>query len=312
MICAAANPAEDTTLVVDRLSPGAIHRPSELVRLPGGKAVNVARAAAVLGATARVVALLPVEGGEAFRSGLEREGIAVSSTAAAGSLRRCTSIYDAAAGNLTELYEPGGDPGGDAWDRFAALVTNGAWPSREPIVIAGSLPPGVPPTTFAELVAELIAGGAEVVIDTSGPALAALRGQAPALVKVNEHEAAELLGADASVSGVALSDGVSAAFGDATAIVTRGERGAVLSAPGEAFEVSLNAPGSFPVGSGDAFLAGLLSARERGRGLDEQLRIAVAAGAANAAMLGAGRLDPEAVANLSSRAVVAAVGAPGQ
>ena len=72
MICAAANPAEDTTLVVDRLSPGAIHRPSELVRLPGGKAVNVARAAAVLGATARVFALLPVEGGEAFRSGLKR------------------------------------------------------------------------------------------------------------------------------------------------------------------------------------------------------------------------------------------------
>lgn len=310
MICVAANPAEDTTLVVERLSPGSIHRPSELVRLPGGKAVNVARAATTLGAPASVIALLPGAGGDAFTAGLEDEGITVSSTPAAGSLRRCTSIYDAAAGNLTELYEPGGDPGGEAWDRFAALVVAGARAAatREPIVIAGSLPPAVRPEAFAELVAELISGGAEIVIDTSGPALAALRGQAPALVKVNEHEAAELLGRD----GVALSDGVGAAFGGAVAIVTRGARGAVLSGPDGAFEVSLSAPGNFPVGSGDAFLAGLLSARERGAGLEEQLRTAVAAGAANAAMLGAGRLDPETVASLRGRAEVAALGASGR
>ncbi|MFN8150208.1 MAG: PfkB family carbohydrate kinase [Solirubrobacterales bacterium] len=298
--------------MVERLTPGAIHRPREIVRLhPAGKAVNVARRPGP-DASARVLRCFRLAAGMPLR---RARGRGSAPAPAAGSLRRCTSIYDAAAGNLTELYEPGGDPGGDAWDRFAALVVSGARAAatREPIVIAGSLPPAVGPEAFAELVAELISGDAEVVIDTSGPALAALRGQTPTLVKVNEHEAAELLGVDAtSADGVALSDGVGAAFGGASAIVTRGERGAVLSGSGGALEVSLDAHGSFPVGSGDAFLAGLLSARERGAGLDEQLRTAVAAGAANAAILGAGRLDPEAVAGLRDRAEVSALGTPGR
>jgi fructose-1-phosphate kinase PfkB-like protein len=50
--------------------------------------------------------------------------------------------------------------------------------------------------------------------------------------------------------------------------------------------------GRYPVGSGDAFLAGLATALAAGDELDRALRLATGAGAANALVPGAGELDP--------------------
>lgn len=304
MLCVVANPAEDATLVVDGLEPGTIHRPHEVVRLPGGKGVNVARAATALGARARVLALLPSADAERFCTALEAEGIAVGCVDGAGSLRRCSSVFDAAAGTLTEFYEHGVDPAPAAWERFMARVRAELRPA-EPLVLAGSLPPGVEPRSLVALAGDAVRSGVEVVIDASGSVLAALAGVPVALVKVNEHEAAELLGGVAAGpdddAALALAEGVRAAFAKATiAIVTRGERGAVLAAPGHALSASLEAtPGSFPVGSGDAFLAGFLSAE--GRDPADRLAAAIAAGAANAALPGAGRLDADRAHRLRER-----------
>jgi 1-phosphofructokinase/tagatose 6-phosphate kinase/6-phosphofructokinase 2 len=83
------------------------------------------------------------------------------------------------------------------------------------------------------------------------------------------------------------------AAGDA-AIVTRGRDGAIMVAPdGSALDGSADAEGRYPVGSGDAFLAGLVVALDAGAGWDDALRAAIGAGAANAEQPGAGGLDPE-------------------
>jgi len=58
---------------------------------------------------------------------------------------------------------------------------------------------------------------------------------------------------------------------------------------------TLDATGRYPVGSGDAFLGGLVAALDHGRELPDALRQATAAGAANAALPGAGVLDPDRV-----------------
>ena len=49
ILCVAANPSIDRLFTVERLVPGSIHRPAEFVQVPGGKGLNVARAAAALG-----------------------------------------------------------------------------------------------------------------------------------------------------------------------------------------------------------------------------------------------------------------------
>ena len=87
MICVAANPSADATFSVDRLEPGAIHRPTAYVRVAGGKAMNVARAAVRLGGEAAVVVLAPEHGAAWLREELEREGVTVETVPVPGVLR---------------------------------------------------------------------------------------------------------------------------------------------------------------------------------------------------------------------------------
>ena len=91
----------------------------------------------------------------------------------------------------------------------------------------------------------------------------------PDVVKVNVAEAGALLDvptARRDDSPIAASKLRDLAGGDGHAgIVTRGSHGVMLAAPdGSLFEGVLYVRGRYPVGSGDAFLAGLVTALERG------------------------------------------------
>ena len=73
-------------------------------------------------------------------------------------------------------------------------------------------------------------------------------------------------------------------------VVTRGAHGAVaLDAQGERWQCRSGGGGPFSVGSGDAFLAGLVAGLRRG--VPQPLALAVGAGAANAEQPGAGLLE---------------------
>ena len=62
--------------------------------------------------------------------------------------------------------------------------------------------------------------------------------------------------------------------------------------------------GRYPVGSGDAFLAGLVAGLDRGEYWDASLAIALGAATANAEIPGGGRLDPARAQGLAARADV--------
>jgi 1-phosphofructokinase family hexose kinase len=304
VICAAANPAVDTLFEVDSLRPGAIHRPRTLVPVPGGKGLNVARAARALGASPLVVALVAERGMGWIARELGDSGIELDAVARPGELRRCLSVLDAATGELTEFYERGDEVDAGAWDAFDRAVRARCRES-EWLALCGSLPPGAPWSGYAELAGHAAGVGTLCAIDAEGDALReALRG-GPDLVKVNLAEAAAVVpGApDAAHAARALHE--LAGAGERVAIVTQGAAGAVLAGPdGLLVEGSLDARGSYSVGSGDAFLAGLLVAREAGLNWPAALARALAAGAANAELPGAGRLERRRVEALEGRASV--------
>jgi sugar/nucleoside kinase (ribokinase family) len=75
--------------------------------------------------------------------------------------------------------------------------------------------------------------------------------------------------------------------------VTRGADGVVVAAPdGTRYEGRLYVRHRYPVGSGDAFLAGLVASLIRRADWPDALRAALGAATANAELPGAGRLDP--------------------
>jgi fructose-1-phosphate kinase PfkB-like protein len=62
--------------------------------------------------------------------------------------------------------------------------------------------------------------------------------------------------------------------------------------------------GRYPVGSGDAFLAGLVTGLDRGDGWDRALCIALGAATANAEIAGAGKLEAARAGALAEQAEV--------
>jgi 1-phosphofructokinase family hexose kinase len=308
ILVVAPSPSVDVTYLLDRFERHAIHRPQEVVRVPGGKALNAARVAAALGAAVRVVAVLGGPSGAWIGSELGRRGIPVQPVATAQPTRSCVSI--AHDGGLTEVYEPATPVSGTEWTALVAAV---AAPARW-VVISGSLPAGAPPGGVAELITAARTAGARVCIDTAGPPLATALAAGPDLVKVNAAEAGDLLALPADTAPATLARGLWERTGRTGAVVvTAGIHGAAAwttangpiyspdGAPGPVRRggrgITVGPPvarGAYPVGSGDAFLAGLVVELDRGADLGAALAAGTAAAAANAAVPGAGELSPSA------------------
>ncbi len=292
------NAAVDKTASVSRLVPGEIHRPTVRTVVPGGKAVNVVRAARHLGLDGEVVAVLGGHAGEWYRAALAERSIALHAVDVAGETRTCLSILDVATGELTELYEAGVELSDRDWPLVedalrAALGTDAA---GAVVVLAGSLPPGAPLDAYGRLGAIAASLGARAAIDIAGPPLAAALDAGPWLVKVNAVEVETVTGTSARTQARALAAARDLRDrGAGIAIVTRGVHGAVLAAPDGDWTLG-NLPtslrGPYSVGSGDAFLAGFLAGLARGLSPGEALQLAGAAGSANARVPGQGELDP--------------------
>jgi fructose-1-phosphate kinase PfkB-like protein len=99
--CVAPNPSIDRHFACARVVPGAIHRPDALVLRPGGKGLNVARAALALGGDVRAVALLAGHAGRWVAEALEAEGLDADVVWAEGETRSSLSV--AAGGAMTPV-----------------------------------------------------------------------------------------------------------------------------------------------------------------------------------------------------------------
>ena len=308
IVCVAANPSIDKLFEVGRLVLGDIHRPTGFVQTAGGKGFNVARAAHSLGADVRVAAVLRGHAGRWLEETLQAEGIGGAFVWTHGENRSSLSVADRDSGTLTEFYEHGPDTPVAVWPEFvdaaSRLFRPGSW-----LTISGSMPRGLPEDGSRDLVAEARAAGMRVALDAEGEALRLALEAGPEIVKVNVAEAAGLLDVpagdrdDASAACTKLRE-LAGGAGHA-GIVTRGPDGVTVAAPdGAMYEGVLFERGRYPVGSGDAFLAGLVVALERDEPWPTALRLALGAAAANAELPGAGTLDASRADALAARANV--------
>jgi 1-phosphofructokinase family hexose kinase len=305
LIAVAPNPSIDRLYEFDQLAIGAVNRPAQETRVAGGKGLNVARSARVLGAEVTAVALLAGHAGRWIAEVLAEEGIAGRFAWTDGETRTCVAIHNRADGSMTELNEAGPTLMGTAWDGLmSALRVELAVADVGLVAIAGSLPPGSPPDGIAQLCSLAGAFHIAVAVDAGHQALSLAFDAQPWLVKVNAAEAAAALGIPAArEESWAVSAARSiAARSRGAVVVTLGVSGAIaVDREGNAFRVGPPPIiGPYPVGSGDAFLAGLAVATINGRSFGEALSRGAGAASANALLRGAGRLDPTAAESFAS------------
>ncbi len=300
LLFVAANPSVDRLYEIDRLVAGEIHRPQAVVAVPGGKGLNAARAAAALGGSVTAVGIVGGRAGDWIVERLAELGIDGRMARSDAETRTCVSILDRANGMLTDIYELGSQIDRESWDALEAIIrTELDHGDVAALAAAGSLPPGSPRDGYARIarIAEASSPPVPFFADTYGPALAAILPERPAILKLNGAEAGEATGlrvtnaSSAAEAADILRDG-----GAAAVIVTLSGDGAVVVGPtARAHLVPPDIRGSYPVGSGDAFLGGLAVAHARGESLVEAARLGLAAGIANAQIPGAGVLDPTSI-----------------
>jgi 1-phosphofructokinase family hexose kinase len=304
IVCVAPAPAIDRLEEVDALVPGAIHRPVAVTVVPGGKGLNVLRAAHALGGDAIAVGILAGHAGRWIEAALAERGLEARTAWGPGETRTCMSILDRSTGALTEIYEPSPPVSAMDWDAvldLLDLVLESDAGVAPIVTISGGLPTGAPDDGIAQAVRRAHARGARVLLDAYGPGLDLALADEPDLVKVNVAEAAASSGLEANAGAKALAAAL-CARGASSAVVTDGIRGAYFLGR----DTSRNVPpptvtGAYPTGSGDAFLAGIAVGLAVGRDLHESVIIGAAAAVANAMRPGGGELDPRLAADLITR-----------
>jgi len=299
------NVALDRTVAVPRMALGNRHRAVDSRTAAGGKGVNVARALKSLGEPVIATGLAAGPTGARIRELLDAEAVLHDFVDVAGDSRTNLSIVDPTSGEQTEVNERGPQVTPADLERFSARL---AYLARgaDFCVIAGSLPPGAETGAYAELISTLRAGGVPTLLDTDGePMRAGLRAQ-PAVVAPNVAEAEEAVGHEFT-DEEELSDGLSRLIdmGAEEAIVTTGSGCIAITGEPHArdgYEATIEPLATVAsVGSGDAFLAGYVSARRAGRPASTCLAYGVASGAESTQHLGAGMLDPLEVERLVDR-----------
>jgi 1-phosphofructokinase family hexose kinase len=290
VLCVTFNPAIDRTMVVPDFASGGVFRPQQTVVAAGGKGVNVARAIHLLGGDPVCAGFLAGFGGAFLERSLRDEGLQAHWTwLAEGETRTCIILADPGRSFTTVVNEPGPTVSAADWARLRGDILRAA-EDRDFVSLSGSLPPGSPLEAFTDLVADLVALGKQVWVDTSGAPLTAAARVPGVAIKINDDEAAVL--AKQPVSGI--EDAIAAAreicaVTGCCVLITMGAQGAVLT-DGRAIWHAVPPAVTIKsgVGSGDSFLAGLLAALSRGEPLPLALAQATAAGTANALSIGGG------------------------
>ncbi len=306
IVCVAGNPSIDKLFEVEEVVVGEIHRPEKFIALPGGKGIHVAQVAARLGAQVAITGILGGHSGQWIAERLEQWGVEGRFVWTEAETRSSLSVASRLTGELTEFYEEGEKVSAQCWEEVEAiaeeLLSGASW-----LAAAGSMPPGAPEDGYARLVTRARAGGVPTALDARGPGLATALSARPELVKINSREAEELLGR--SVNGLGGTVDAAREIWDqlggpshAVAITVREGVGSIDS-DGVARIARVDVSGAYPVGSGDAFLAGLLVGLERGDAWPEALRVALGAAAANAEVPGAALLDPARASEIAASVV---------
>ena len=300
-----ANPSLDRTVALPGpLLRGEVQRAISVSQESGGKGVNVSRALVASGL--KTIAVLPGAEADPVLTGLRETDVPFAALPIGEPLRSNVALTEPG-GVTTKINEPGPVLSEDQQEALISLLLDrargAAW-----VVLAGSLPPGVPADFYATVtrrLRSLFDGEAtpRVAVDSSGePLAAAVSGDTsgkPDLLKPNAEELVELAAAAGfatNKSAEELEADPEAAAAAASAVVRSGV-GAVLATLGSKGAVLVTADGAWlathppvtavsTVGAGDSSLAGYLLASSQGAAPVDCLRQAVAHGAAAASLPG--------------------------
>lgn len=249
------NPAIDYVVTLPTLQLGAVNLLDSALKLPGGKGINVSRILQALGQATTALGFAGGVMGQFLATQLAADDLPVDFTPIKADTRINVKLK---AAEETELNAPGPQISATEAAQFKHALAARLHPG-DVVVMAGSLPTGLPTTFYRDLIPLIRDAQADFVIDTTGQALLDTLPSHPLLVKPNHHELAALFGDDPypDIASTVVAGRKLLALGAQHVLVSMAGAGALLITADHAYHGMVPAGHVVnSVGAGDSMLAG--------------------------------------------------------
>jgi tagatose 6-phosphate kinase len=292
-------------MVFPKLTLDAVNRAVTTLDGVAGKSVNVAKVLKALGEQPVATGFLGGDRGEELRAQLEARGIELEFVKVTPRTRQCTTLLDTSVGTHTELVEESQPVTAADYEELMRVIRRRA-KGCQAIMMSGTITPGGLVDLYFHGTQIARDAGAIPVVDAQGVVLIKALRARPGLVKPNRLELAATLGRELKNEASVMSAMRELCERGAQRVVVTAGKEPALAFDGQSWW-RVHAPrvdATNPIGSGDAFAAGLVWRLLRGEDLGEACRWASAVGAANALTMLAGEVRRDDVELLAEKARV--------
>ncbi len=302
VLCLTMNPAVDLATETEQVVATHKLRCGSTLHDAGGGGVNVARVLTRLGGHCLSVCPTGGPSGHWLEKRMRDEGLQSVFLPIAEETRVSFTVHEHSTGAEFRFVMPGPILSEAEWQGALRYLEN-LQPFPTIVVASGSLPPGVPTDFYARLARLCRAHSARMVLDTSGPALAAALAEGVYLFKPNLKELTELAGRPLesapqwqAAARQLVRDGraevVALTLGHLGSLLVTRE--AMWSAP------PLDVQVCSAVGAGDSFVGALVWGLQQGLPTEQAFSWGIAAGTATLLSVGTALCKPEDVHRLQA------------
>lgn len=299
------NPAIDKTVDIEYFEHGGLNRIQHVEMDAGGKGINVSKTIHELGGSSIVTGFIAGNSGRIIQNVMEEWGIHNDFVHVQGETRTNTKIYEKN-GLLTELNEPG--PVISEQDVELLLQKLAGYAKEDVLfVLAGSVPGGVEKDIYKRIIEMVHSKGAKVLLDADGELFATALEAKPDIIKPNRVELEQYAKMDYFASEqeiLQITERLTEKDIDEV-VVSMGKAGAIFWKKDYKVRCQgLSVKAHSTVGAGDAMVAGLSYAWDKGLSPEETVRTCMAVSAGAVTTIGTKPPTREIVDSLMDQVVI--------
>lgn len=280
IITVTMNPAIDKTVEIEQLVPNGLNRIQKVEYDAGGKGINVSKTIHELGGESLAMGFLGGNAGKTIENVLTSWNIQHDFIWVEGETRTNTKVFEKS-GGVTELNEPGPVINEARVEELIQKICEHT-DKETLVVLAGSIPAGVDKNIYAAITESVHEKGGSVLMDADGELFRNALKASPDIIKPNQVELEEYIGADYRLSMGELK-ALSEKFqnnGIKTVAISMGKGGAMIVRDKFVARCpALSVKAHSTVGAGDAMVAALAYSWDKKLGDEETVRLCMATSA---------------------------------
>lgn len=274
------NPAVDKTLEIHGFKQGSVNRVQNSRVEAGGKGINVSKALKSFGEDTLATGFLGGESGNWINNYLKDQGIQTDFVCINNETRTNIKIVDTETSSVTDIN----DRGKIIEEKYSVELYSKIrhWaPKSKVMVFAGSIPEGLPDSTYSNLIKIAGSAGCKAILDAEGDKLLEGINAMPYMIKPNIHELESSL-------NIKIRDEKDIIYycrdfigkGVRYVVVSMGEEGAILISKNKVLKAEIiPVRVKSTVGAGDSMVAAFAYGIMKEYAAEETFKLAVAAAA---------------------------------